>query len=79
MTMKKIPFNQLPIYKAIRGCKLSRRTQNEVLRKLKKYSTSKKEDILFDGDARDLFWALNWCVTKEGDHYWSIMHRDSGL
>jgi len=78
--MKKIPFNQLPIYKAIRNSKLSRRIQDEVLRKLIKYYKKYPNDgeLDFSGEA-SLLKCLNWKVSKEGYKYWRQMHCDSGL
>jgi len=73
---KKIPFRELPIYAAIRGCKLSKRAQNEVLRKLKKYYKQKR--LLNEGAIRlqACFW---WQSTDEGYEYWLQMHNDSSL
>jgi len=81
--MKKLRFNQLPIYKAIRGSKLSRRKQDEVLRKLKNYypdyaKPMDRHSVNFSGQT-PLTATLNWGATKEGIDYWHQIHCDSGL
>ena len=78
--MKKIPFTKLPIYTAIRGCKLSRRVQNEVLKKLKKYYA--RPSLLKNGfgNTESLLTAcIVFSDTSEGYDYWYQMHCDSGL
>jgi hypothetical protein len=80
--MTKTPFTKLPIYAAIRGCKLSRRVQKEVLLKLKKYYASRAADFLrpetsWRGGRLSI--CFNWAKTSEGFKYWCAMHRDSGL
>jgi hypothetical protein len=76
--MEKLRFTQLPIYKAIRGSKLSKRAQDEVLRKLKKYRNQGHPAHNFE-TAYDIHSAINWGSTEEGYGYWSKMQRDSGL
>jgi hypothetical protein len=74
--MKKLRFNQLPIYKAIRGSKLSKRAQDEVLRKLEKRVPL---DVL--KGFRSLF-GFHWMpvfTNVEGEAYWLQMHKDSQL
>jgi hypothetical protein len=82
----KLRFTSLPIYKAIRGSKLSKRTQDEVLRKLKAlrdefyghYGSSNAVKCSIDlYNKLDLLYP--WKLTKEGPDYWWKMHKDSGL
>lgn len=75
--MNKIPFRQLPIYKTLRGSKLSKRAQDEVLKKLKRYYQQKLNG--FNGSADNLAECLAWSPSAEGEPYWRQMHVDSGL
>jgi hypothetical protein len=75
---KKTPFKQLPIVAAIRGSKLTKARQDEVLRKLEKYYEN-SAGCYFNGDEQRLAFCLVWSDTTEGFEYWHQMHTDSGL
>lgn len=72
--MAKTAFRDLPIYKAIRRSKLSKRVQNEVLRKLKRLRD--KREYTFYGDATKLAMCI---AAGDWNDYWEQMDKDSGL
>lgn len=79
MKLKKIRFNQLPIHKAIRGSKLSKRAQDEVLKKISRILRTEPKEGITNEYGENISECFGWNDTKEGHDYWVKMHKDSGL
>lgn len=72
--MKKVRFTSLPIYKVIRGSKLSKRAQDEILLKIKK----RLPQYPIIGLATTIRDIVIW-MPDSWRGYWQEMSKDSGL